>query len=182
MINETKDLPSPITHKMTLQRCLDDAANVYMPIRSALKKWVNQGLSRLNSSAEVCLRIVHTAEMQALNKIYRKKDKPTNVLSFPSEFSQIPEAIRLTLKEKQTYLGDIILCADIIHQEALDQHKAINDHWAHLVIHGLLHLQGYDHEHDEEATVMENLEISLLHTLNIKNPYEAQDLIISTQS
>lgn len=173
MINETKDLPSHITHKMTLQHCIE--TSIYTPKRPALKKWVNQGLSHLSSPVEVCLRIVHASEMQELNKTYRKKDKPTNVLSFPSEFSQIPEVIRLTLKGKYTYLGDIILCADVIHQEAIEQHKSINDHWAHLVIHGLLHLQGYNHEQDEEASIMENLEITLLNTLNIKNPYEAQD-------
>lgn len=176
MINETKDLPSyilNIQHKMTLQQCVEN--EIYTPKKPTLKKWVNQALSHLDYPAEVCLRLVNSSEMQALNLTYRKKDKPTNVLSFPSEFSQLPEAIRLSLKEKHTYLGDIILCADVIYQEAIDQHKKINDHWAHLVIHGLLHLQSYDHEHDEEATLMENLEITLLKTLNIKNPYEAQD-------
>lgn len=153
-----------ITIQRTIKRC---EKNTYIPERSSFKTWVETGLSPLKHPVEVCLRIVDKQEMQSLNHTYRKKDKPTNVLSFPSE---IPETLFTT--QELHYLGDIILCADIINEEALEQNKTQKAHWAHMVLHGLLHLQGYDHLTDEEALIMETLEIKLLKKLKLANPYE----------
>ena len=104
-----------------------------------------------------------TKESQQLNHQYRQKDKPTNVLSFPFE---VPEGIDINL------LGDLIICADVVIKEAQEQNKKCDDHWAHLVIHGCLHLLGYDHIKENEATEMESIEIKLLSTLGIDNPYQ----------
>ena len=108
---------------------------------------------------QICIRIVDNAESQSLNKQFRGKDTPTNVLSFP-------------FKEEH-YLGDLILCHPVIQKEARLQHKPIAEHYQHLLIHGLLHLLGFNHETDEDAAAMEQLEIELLSTLHIANPYKA---------
>lgn len=107
--------------------------------------------------------ITTSEEIQQLNKQYRDKDKPTNVLSFPM---QSPEDIDINL------LGDIALCASVIKQEAKQQSKAESSHWAHMVVHGMLHLQGYDHVYDDEAEEMERLEVNILDQLGFPNPYK----------
>jgi probable rRNA maturation factor len=118
-------------------------------------------------AAGVCLRIVDEAESRALNRQWRGKDAPTNVLSFPAERppglpeSAIPRGIG----------GDLALCAPVIAREAHEQGKALIDHWAHLVIHGILHLRGFDHIQDEHAMEMEQLERELLAGLGIADPY-----------
>ena len=103
------------------------------------------------------IRIVGEAESQLLNKQYRKKNEPTNVLSF--------------LINENPLLGDIILCHSVIKKEALSQKKSIDDHYAHLIIHGYLHLIGFDHTKNDDALTMENKEIAVLKKLGIKNPY-----------
>ena len=97
-----------------------------------------------------------------LNKQYRHKIGPTNILSFPIE---VPEGIDLNL------LGDLVICAPLLEKEALEQNKPFMSHWAHIIVHGILHLLGYDHIDDDEAEIMENKEIKILSTLNIENPY-----------
>ncbi|MES2204414.1 MAG: rRNA maturation RNase YbeY [Pseudomonadota bacterium] len=116
------------------------------------------------AEAELTLRLVDEAEIQALNKRYRGKDKPTNVLSFPAD---IPAGVALDLP----FLGDIILCVPVIYQEAHEQKKTVPAHWAHIVIHGILHLLHYDHINDHDAAIMEEKEILILKSLNINNPY-----------
>ena len=108
---------------------------------------------------EICIRIVDSAESQSLNKQFRGKDKPTNVLSFPFE--------------EEHYLGDLALCHPVIQAEAQAQNKPIHAHYQHLLIHGVLHLLGFDHENDADAAEMEQIEIELLAALHIANPYEA---------
>ena len=104
-----------------------------------------------------------------LNHTYRKKCGATNVLSFPMQVSHtLTTEVKLAIHP----LGDVVLCADVIVQEIDEQHQAPEAHWAHLVVHGLLHLQGYDHQHHKEAVVMEALEVTLLKQLGFKNPYE----------
>ncbi len=115
---------------------------------------------------EVTVRIVDNAESQQLNNDYRGKNQPTNVLSFPFE-----TPIDLPAEAGLSLLGDLVICLPKVIEEAAEQQKPVLDHWAHLVIHGMLHLQGYDHETDEEAEQMENLEIALLAKLSINNPY-----------
>lgn len=111
---------------------------------------------------EVVIRVVDEDEMRALNKQYRHQDKSTNVLSFPAE---LPDVVDDPL------LGDVIICATVVHKEALEQHKSVTSHWAHMVVHGILHLQGYDHTDSANASIMEQLEIQILQTLGINNPY-----------
>jgi probable rRNA maturation factor len=140
-----------------------------LPTLSQLSKWVDAAL-RLSRSEqdsheqeyELTIRIVDEEESQELNSQYRGKDKPTNVLSFPFE---APAEIELNL------LGDLVICAPVVAKEAVEQSKPEIAHWAHMVIHGTLHLQGYDHIEDDEAEVMENLEIKILSQLGYPNPY-----------
>jgi probable rRNA maturation factor len=118
-------------------------------------------------AAEISLRTVSIAEMSLLNQEYRQKSGPTNVLSFPSS---LPEAIQKQLE--QPHLGDLVICPEVLAKEALEQQKELDAHWAHIVIHGALHLLGHDHMHAEEEKIMQACEINLLQTLNIANPYD----------
>ena len=112
---------------------------------------------------EVVLRIVDAAESAELNQTYRHKSGPTNVLSFPFE---VPPGVPVNI------LGDIIICASLVEDEARAQGKAVEAHWAHLMVHGMLHLQGYDHIEEAEANSMEQKEIVILDALGFPNPYE----------
>lgn len=146
-----------------------------LPSLTQLEHWVSLATSQLDKSAEVTIRVVDDAESQQLNFDYRGKDKPTNVLSFPAEMDEfeaefdIPEL--MAELGDDNYLGDLVISAPTVAREALEQQKPVMDHWAHLVIHGCLHLQGYDHIEDDEAEIMEGLEIQLLAKLSIANPY-----------
>lgn len=111
---------------------------------------------------ELSLALVNDADIQALNRDYRHKDKPTNVLSFPDE-------------GPAPLLGDIVLAFETVKREAAEKSISLENHTAHLIIHGFLHLQGYDHETEDEAAEMESLEITALAALNIDNPYEIHD-------
>ncbi|EEQ20787.1 metalloprotease [Yersinia intermedia ATCC 29909] len=112
--------------------------------------------------AEVTVRLVDEAESHELNLTYRGKDKPTNVLSFPFE---APPEIELPL------LGDLIICRQVVEQEAIEQEKALLAHWAHMVVHGSLHLLGYDHIVDDEAEEMESIETEIMQSLGYPDPY-----------
>lgn len=132
-----------------------------LPAPEDFEAWLTSALQP-GSNIELTVRVVGRDESRELNRTFRGKDSETNVLSFPAE---IPEGIDLPL------LGDIVICAPLVAEEAAEQGKAVRDHWAHLTIHGLLHLMGYDHLDDDEAEEMESLEISLLESLGIDNPY-----------
>ncbi len=121
-----------------------------------------------NIPIALTLRLTDPEEMQTLNREFRGKDKPTNVLSFPFE---MPESITLP----EWVLGDIAICPEIVMSEAIEQKKSYDDHFAHMVIHGILHLLGYDHEQDDEAVIMEALEIKILEKMGIHNPYQELD-------
>ena len=112
----------------------------------------------IDKHAEITIRIVSTDESKNLNHIYRKKKYPTNVLSF-------------LIHDEPHLIGDIVLCAPIVEKEALDQNKNLEAHYAHLIIHGALHLYGYDHENKKDADIMEAKEIKILKELGYKNPY-----------
>ena len=139
-----------------------------VPEPGQFENWILSALSEGGFQAdeslpiEITIRIVDREESQHLNLTYRQKDKPTNVLSFPFES---PEDVPLQL------LGDLIICAPIVRQEAVEQHKAPTAHWAHLVIHGTLHLLGYDHIEESQAAEMETLETRVMHTLGYADPY-----------
>lgn len=132
-----------------------------LPTADALTQWVHAALQS-QRQVELTIRIVDADESQALNLEYRGKDKATNVLSFPFE---APAQIELNL------LGDLVICAPVVIREAAEQGKTALAHWAHMVVHGTLHLQGYDHIDEQEATQMEQLEIRILHTLGFDDPY-----------
>ena len=134
-----------------------------LPSIEQLQLWAETALSTQKDDPELTIRIVESQESQELNHQYRGKNKPTNVLSFPFE---VPEGIEINL------LGDLVICSDVVNKEAIEQNKNIYDHWAHLVIHGCLHLLGYDHIEEDDAVEMESLEIKLLSTLGIDNPYQ----------
>ena len=116
--------------------------------------------------SEVTIRIVAGDESAGLNSQYRGKSGPTNVLSFPFE---APAGITVPLA------GDLIICAPVVEKEATEQQKTLEEHWAHMVVHGMLHLQGYDHIDENDAEVMEALEIRLLGQLGFSNPYETEE-------
>lgn len=137
-----------------------------LPAATSLQLWVQTALAAFNTPFELVLRVVDIAEMSELNAQYRHKSGPTNILSFPFE---APEGI------DSNHLGDLVVCAPVVEREATEQGKELLDHWAHITIHGVLHLLGYDHIDDSEAEEMENLEITLLHQLQINNPYQEQE-------
>jgi probable rRNA maturation factor len=132
-----------------------------LPERREFERWVAAAL-RDRQQAELTVRIVGREESRDLNSRYRGKDCATNVLSFPAG---LPEGIDLPL------LGDIVVCAPLVADEAAQQGKSLSDHWAHLVVHGVLHLLGYDHVEEAEALEMEALETVVLAGLGIDDPY-----------
>ncbi|MDD1620793.1 MAG: rRNA maturation RNase YbeY [Methylococcaceae bacterium] len=134
------------------------------PSEEQFQQWVDAALVGREEDAEITIRLVDEAEIAELNQQYRHKPGPTNILSFPFE---APEGIELDLG----LLGDLVICVPIIVQEAMQQRKQIMHHWAHITVHGVLHLLGYDHIEGQEAEQMEALEIQILNTLNIANPY-----------
>ena len=133
-----------------------------LPSAKQLTSWAEFTLKKTRQNNKTLLiRIVNKKEIHALNKTYRHKDKPTNVLAFPYE-----------TESKTNFLGDIIICAPIIKAEAIAQNKSLSAHWAHMILHGSLHLLGYDHLKKADARRMEALEIQILKKLGYNNPYE----------
>lgn len=133
-----------------------------LPAAASFRKWVAAALENRILRADVCLRLVDEREGRSLNRHYRGKNYATNVLSFPAE---IPENVKLPL------LGDIVLCAPVIAREAREQHKELNAHYAHLTVHGILHLLGFDHDDEREAEIMETIERGVLAVLGLPDPY-----------
>ncbi|XBC38053.1 MAG: rRNA maturation RNase YbeY [Buchnera aphidicola (Floraphis choui)] len=135
---------------------------IYFPKKIHYLKWIQASLNKRSSNLEITIRIVKSSEMQSLNFKYRKKNKTTNVLSFPSTSNTIV---------KSNFIGDLIICSDIIKKEAIKFNKEIKSHWAHMVIHGTLHLLGYDHNNYYNSKKMKHLEIKIMSSLGYKNPY-----------
>ncbi|MGD8620281.1 MAG: rRNA maturation RNase YbeY [Gammaproteobacteria bacterium] len=133
-----------------------------IPAPGEVQRWVECALQGRRPDAELAVRIVDEAEITALNRQYRGKDGATNVLSFP--FEDMPGVVT-------EQLGDIVICAPVVATEAVTQGKSLQAHWAHIVIHGVLHLLGYDHHRDAEAQGMEELETRLLASLGFADPY-----------
>ena len=133
-----------------------------IPTEAALQRYLNAAVSPFQAEAEVTIRIVDEEESQQLNFDYRHKDKPTNVLSFPF---QAPPGIELPL------LGDLVICVQVVAKEAFEQNKTLEAHWAHMVVHGCLHLLGFDHINDTDAEEMEAEEVQILQELGFADPY-----------
>lgn len=136
-----------------------------IPSELELKHWATVALREPGVPTEVTIRIVDEEESAELNQTYRNKSGPTNVLSFEFE---LPPGIELPERP----LGDLVICAPVVEREAREQGKTLTAHWAHMVIHGMLHLQGYDHILDTDAEVMETLETELMTQLGFPAPYE----------
>lgn len=134
-----------------------------LPSEDDIRRWVAAAVGDAMEEAQLTVRIVDEAEIRELNATYRGKDYATNVLSFPFE---APPGVDIPL------LGDIVVCAAVVAREAAEQEKPLQAHWAHMVIHGTLHLLGYDHSEEADAEQMEGLEIGLLADLGYANPYE----------
>ncbi|MBO7914483.1 rRNA maturation RNase YbeY [Vibrio splendidus] len=133
-----------------------------LPTEQDIQLWLDKTIPQFQENAELTVRIVDTEESHQLNHDYRGKDKPTNVLSFPFE---VPAGMELDL------LGDLIICRQVVEKEAEEQNKPLLAHWAHMVVHGSLHLLGYDHIEDDEAEEMESLETEIMQTMGFEDPY-----------
>ena len=139
-----------------------------LPAAVSFRKWVAAALDGRIREADLAIRLVDAKEGRALNRHYRGKDYATNVLSFPAE---VAEGVKLPKGVRMPLLGDLVICAPVVAREAQDQGKALNDHYAHLTVHGVLHLLGWDHEDDRDAECMEQLEREILAGLGIEDPY-----------
>lgn len=148
---------------LCVQRAIRAGAGAQAPKRPELMRWARAALER---DAEVTIRLVGDAEGRRLNRDYRGKDSPTNVLSFAYD-----EGEALPRPEGMPLAGDLVLCVDVVAAEALSQGKALAAHYAHLVVHGMLHLQGYDHQRPRDAAAMERRETEILATLGFADPY-----------
>lgn len=147
-----------------LQLAFQPVAAQPTPPEAAFREWLSAALAASGrESEEVTVRVVDTAESQALNRDYRGRDAPTNVLSFPFE---PPPGI-----EAPGILGDLVICAPVVAREAAEQGKPERAHWAHMTVHGALHLLGHDHQHDAEAECMEAEERRILDGLGYPDPY-----------
>lgn len=134
----------------------------HLPTHADFQRWAEASLLAETFAREITIRIVDEEESHFLNLTYRGKDRPTNVLSFPFE---CPPEVALPL------LGDLVICRQVVEREAEEQHISTTAHWAHMVIHGMLHLQGFDHIEEEEAQEMESLESHIMQILGFDDPY-----------
>ena len=153
-----------MTAQVEVQLACDDE---YVPAADDIAAWVNRAIDAAGSSSdmEVSVRVVNAAEMQQMNCEFRDQDKSTNVLSFPAgDLAGLPD-------EAERPLGDIVVCAAVVADEAEQQGKTQTDHWAHMIVHGTLHLLGFDHENDSDAAEMESLEIRIMTDHGVANPY-----------
>lgn len=142
--------------------CVDQQG---LPSLEQFQQWAKFAVRAEQFSPEITVRIVDEAESQQLNASYRGKDYPTNVLSFPFE---CPAEIDLPL------LGDLVICRQVVEREAKEQNKDLQAHWAHMLVHGCLHLLGYDHLEDQQAEQMESLETEIMQQLGFTDPYASE--------
>ncbi len=146
---------------LDLQIAVSDSNDI--PSQDKIQQWLTFILPQFVNEAELTIRIVDEQESQYLNNLYRHKDRPTNVLSFPFESP---------VEMETPLLGDLVICKQIVQKEAQEQNKSLESHWAHMIVHGCLHLLGYDHIDDNEAQEMESIEIDIMADLGFANPYE----------
>lgn len=154
---------------MTYLIDIQNASNKRLPLtRAQLKQLASMALQGHRDKAELTIRLVDANDMIAMNHHYRRQNKLTNVLAFPSA---IPKMIELEVP----FLGDIIICPDVLRTESKQLHKTLKAHWSLIVIHGVLHLLGYDHIKEKDANIMQAIEIKLLAELGFDNPYDIKD-------
>ncbi|AMP01417.1 putative rRNA maturation factor YbeY [Collimonas arenae] len=158
----------PQKNKLSLSVQYPDPRLKDIVTRPQLRRWVQAALL---APAELTLRFVDAEEGRSLNRDYRGKDYATNVLTFAYSADQDDDFGGGEAEDDGVTRADIIFCTDVLQREAVEQRKSVEEHTAHLVVHGVLHAQGYDHEDDEEAAEMENLEIEILEVLGWPNPY-----------
>ncbi len=153
-----------MTVHVDVQFAIEDTS---LPKSQDVATWVSRATTAAGytEETEISVRVVDPGEMQQLNKTFRDQDKPTNVLSFPAgEIDGLPS-------DSELPLGDIVICAAVVKDEAADQGKSLLDHWAHMTVHGTLHLLGFNHLQEDDAAAMESLEIQILGDHGIANPY-----------
>jgi len=148
--------------QLEIQRVVEDDG---IPGVMQFQSWAEAALNGRRDQAELVVRIVDRQESRQLNHEYRGQDKPTNVLSFPYEAPAVVES---------DLLGDLVICAPVVVDEAVAQNKPLQAHWAHLLVHGVLHLLGFDHTNEQGAEVMEGLEVEILETLGFPDPYQSE--------
>jgi probable rRNA maturation factor len=151
-----------------LQVDIQTACSEPVPGEEDIRRWIEAALSPHRDEAEVSVRLVGEPEMTELNTSYRQQHKSTNVLSFPAD---LPSDVSHPL------LGDIIVCAAVVAREATEQNKPAIAHWTHMLVHGSLHLIGYDHVESEDAQVMESLETTILQSLGCPCPYDSNSVL-----
>lgn len=157
--------------EVEVQLALDESSLITLPDNEQIQQWVNKAVDVSDheevNELQLVVRIVEEAEISQLNADYRHKDGATNVLSFPFVLpSGVPAG------EVMASLGDLVVCASVVENEAQQQNKEVLAHWAHMIVHGTLHLLGYDHQTEQEAFEMEALEARILIELGYSNPYE----------
>ncbi len=163
-MKQAKRFPFLKIQQQRLQLNIDNQSQCAIPAQSEIFRWVWQALKNYYTQARINIILLDTEEAQAYNQQYRNKNYATNILSFPYDNESC---------SGQTILqGDLLICPQIVEKEALEQQKNLDAHYAHLLIHGVLHLIGYDHEEENTANQMESLEILLLHQLGYQNPYD----------
>ena len=151
-----------------------------IPEKQTAQEWVTAALSSEYDQAEISIRVVNEDESAELNQYYRNKSGATNVLSFPADLPELPQELMEGLEQEPLQveplqlplLGDLVVCAPVVEREAKEQNKSLEAHWAHMLVHGSLHLIGYDHINDPEADLMEQRETDILTSLNFPPPYE----------
>jgi probable rRNA maturation factor len=157
----------PRAARQPMRLVVQRRVSAWAPRNADIARWAETALGRRAAGREIGVRVVGPAESRRLNARYRGKDKPTNVLSFPAA-PLPPEASGAAHP-----LGDLVICAQVVRTEALAQGKPLRAHWAHLVVHGALHLIGYDHAREPDARRMERREITVLRALGFVNPYRS---------
>jgi len=147
-----------------------------LPSEAEITGWCEAAIQHASQSRafkntlSVLIRVVSDEESADLNQTYRQKKGSTNVLSFPNEVPDFMHGIS-ELAEQNSHLGDLVICSSLVKEESIAQGKTMQAHWAHLIVHGVLHLQGFDHINDAEAVQMESLEIKIMEQLGFENPY-----------
>lgn len=159
-----------MTVTVDIQLALNKDSTIKLPEKDQIQYWATMAVNAAHQSdkeeSQITVRIVEEAEISQLNASYRHKEGPTNVLSFP--FKAPPG---IPIEESAGSLGDLVICASIVEKEAVQQNKEIMQHWAHMIVHGTLHLLGYDHQTEQEAEDMEGLESTVLARMDYPDPY-----------